>query len=202
MGTGGERYGAGRPGWRRKCEQTYSLDIRRLHQRQRLEPHLTYSWAWSRGGERSGEIAVYVNDQGNGLTLRYQWTPYGYEARSIACIASIVRTRCNYGGFRPWFVCPDCGRRCAVLYGVSRHGNFACRVCQRLVYSSEAESPLDRLWRKQRKIESRLIEGEIKPKAMRWRTYERLIDRINEIEEEKDAHFLIRLMPMLRRSGI
>jgi len=46
---------------------------------------------------------------------------------------------------RAWFQCPDCGRRCAVLFGVSRRGNFACRTCQRLAYSSETESPLGHL---------------------------------------------------------
>ncbi len=25
-------------------------------------------------------------------------------------------TACNYGGERPWWLCPECGRRCAVLY--------------------------------------------------------------------------------------
>jgi hypothetical protein len=28
----------------------------------------------------------------------------------------LVRTACQLGGSRPWLVCPDCGRRCGVLY--------------------------------------------------------------------------------------
>ena len=40
----------------------------------------------------------------------------------------IVRTVCNLGGSRAWFICPavGCGRRVAILYG---GGIFACRHC-------------------------------------------------------------------------
>jgi len=89
-----------------------------------------------------------------------------------------------------------------VLYGVSRYGNFACRVCERLAHASEAESPLDRLWRKQRKIEARLVDGEFRPTGMRERTYEALIDRINEIEEQKDVCFFAQLAPRMLRYGM
>ena len=43
-------------------------------------------------------------------------------------------TACTFGGTRPWFSCPGCGRRCAILYPVA--GRFRCRVCQRLAYAS------------------------------------------------------------------
>jgi hypothetical protein len=52
---------------------------------------------------------------------------------------------------------------------------------------SESLDTLDRLWRKQGKLEARLgPEGE-KPKRMRWRTYERLLDKIDKVEVAKDA---------------
>src|SRR5215831_1881502 len=55
MGKGGSRFGAGRPGWRRKCEYLLALDVRVLARRWRLARGLSYSWAWSRGGEPAGE---------------------------------------------------------------------------------------------------------------------------------------------------
>lgn len=39
-------------------------------------------------------------------------------------------------GYRPWFVCPQCERRCAILYG-SAH---VCRLCAGVAYPSEYES--------------------------------------------------------------
>jgi hypothetical protein len=61
----------------------------------------------------------------------------------------------------------------------------------RLAYTSEAESPLDRAWRKQRKLEARLDENRtLKPKGMHWRTFNALCDRITAVEEEKDAAFV------------
>lgn len=54
----------------------------------------------------------------------------------------ITRTSCHLGGSRPWFICPTCGRRCAILYPVS------CRKCLRLYYTSEHRSVADRLLRK------------------------------------------------------
>ncbi len=46
-------------------------------------------------------------------------------------------TPCNYGGSRPWFMCPGegCGRRVAILYGPTLP--LLCRLCRNLVYESQ-----------------------------------------------------------------
>lgn len=56
----------------------------------------------------------------------------------------IERTRCNYGGTRPWFLCPACGDRRAVLYTLSGGGFFGCQRCLRLLYLSECEDTFER----------------------------------------------------------
>ncbi len=48
-------------------------------------------------------------------------------------------TPCNYGGKRWWFLCPDCGRRCRILYLPSNQVYFSCRVCHNLSYESQQE---------------------------------------------------------------
>ena len=75
MGTGGSRYGAGRPGWRRKCEHLLALDVRFLARRERLVPDQYFSWQWSRGGERVGNIAIHT--AADHVRLNYIWTPHG-----------------------------------------------------------------------------------------------------------------------------
>lgn len=47
----------------------------------------------------------------------------------------LTKTKCNLGGHRCWFVCPDCGERVGVLYTTSFR-SFACRKCMNLTYES------------------------------------------------------------------
>lgn len=46
----------------------------------------------------------------------------------------VVSTKCNYGGLRKWFVCPQCGRRVGALYRKPLLTKFLCRHCQNLTY--------------------------------------------------------------------
>jgi hypothetical protein len=89
-------------------------------------------------------------------------------------------TPCNYGGSRPWFLCPQrgCGRRVAILYVGS---TLACRHCRQLAYDSQQDSGFRRLVRRARAIRLKLggspslmdpFPG--KPNGMHWRTYRRL----------------------------
>ena len=86
-------------------------------------------------------------------------------------------TRPQFGGRRPWFLCPLCIRRVALLY--LRGERWACRVCCDLAYRSELESKGYRGQMKARKIRMRLggnrsgIEFPDKPRGMHWRRYER-----------------------------
>ncbi len=91
---------------------------------------------------------------------------------------------CHYGGRRPWFLCPQCCRRCAILYQSA--GDFHCRCCTDLVYPTQHERAADRGLRKEQEIRIRLGgSGSTfepfppKPKRMRWVTYHRLWRRSN-----------------------
>src|SRR6516162_2464214 len=149
MGTGGTRYGAGRPGWRRKCEQMLALDIRKLRRRGYLRSGSHFNWRWSLQGEPCGNIGVLVSD--TAATLSYTRTSHDEKPIQYKYDATLERTACQFGGDRVWFRCPRCYRRCAVIFGLARDGRFGCRKCLRLAYSSEAEDPVQRCWRAQRK---------------------------------------------------
>jgi hypothetical protein len=62
---------------------------------------------------------------------------------------ALTETPCHYGGSRKWFICPDCRRRCGVLY-VGR--SIACRNCHGLTYASQYEAPRERMRRQLLKI--------------------------------------------------
>ena len=97
----------------------------------------------------------------------------------------IVTTPCHFGGVRRWFLCPCCGRRCAVLYE-----DYCCRLCINGRYRLELLSPLDRKILKARRLRRQLgeriphptapIPG--KPVGMRWHKYLRIHAEISSLE--------------------
>jgi hypothetical protein len=120
--------------------------------RRYLRPGRSFSWSWNRGGEPTGSIGVRVHDA-HSLVLQYMIGEEGARRDGSQTIAPAY-TACHYGNQRPWFVCPRCQRRAGLLF--MRWGRFACRHCQRVAYSSQAEDVMDRTWRQQSKIEARL----------------------------------------------
>ena len=129
MSTGGMRAGAGRPGWKRKAEQSLAFDVRQVARKGLLRPG-AFAWQWtSNYGEKVGSVGVRVVDDAQRMILTYQWTPHGNEPRTVECSFLINCTPCNYGGSRPWLLCPSCGRRCAVVYFGAPGGRYACRRC-------------------------------------------------------------------------
>ena len=96
---------------------------------------------------------------------------YGNQNQTIG----LTKTRCHYGGFRSWFICPGCFRRVAVVY---LSVDVRCRRCHGLIYNSERESAQDRRFRKADKIRRRLgwrpgiaNPDRSKPKGMHWKTF-------------------------------
>lgn len=97
----------------------------------------------------------------------------------------IVTTPCNFGGERRWFLCPICKKRRAIL-----RSGLRCNKCSGGRYRSELQAPVDRLSAKARRLRRRLGQQEPnptfpippKPHRMRWHTYVRIRDEINQLE--------------------
>lgn len=204
MPKGGWRWNAGRPGWKRKAEQSLRLDVRDLQRCGRLKPGTAFSWHWSYGDEPAGSIGIGV--EAGRVVLRYVWTPQGGAATPIECPIPLIETPCHYGGTRLWFACPCCGRRCAVVYFGGRV--YACRKCLNVAYASQSEDQTNRLWRKQRKIERKLSGGAgewnrwQKPKGMHQATFDRLREQVYECEAARDeilCQYATRIFPHLRK---
>ena len=185
MGTGGMRYGAGRPSYKVKAEQLQRVDIGRWHRGGYLRAGCSFTWSWHRGDEPTGSIGVLVRGA-DSLALQYMMGNDD-ERRDGSQTIQLTRTACNYGNSRPWFACPVCQRRAGVLY--MRAGRFACRYCQRVAYTSQSSDLLDRMWRKQSKIEERLAAHWQRPKGMRLCTYERIIETLENCEERRAIAF-------------
>ena len=86
--------------------------------------------------QRSFQIAdvemVLVKDPQHG-DWYLKMTKYGPKNQCNAI--TLVRTKCNYGGYREWLECPRCKKRAGVLY--LHEDDFACRKCLDLRYWSQ-----------------------------------------------------------------
>ena len=156
------------------------------HRRGLLAGGGSFGWHWHLDGERTGSIGVRVLG-GDAVSLDYMIGD-GQDKRDASQHVRLTRTTCHYGGARLWFACPVCQHRVGVLF--LRSGRFACRTCQRVAYASQSCDALDRMWRKQSKLEARLDEHWARPKGMHHNTYERLIDALENCEYRRNVAFV------------
>ncbi len=189
--------GAGSGNWYRFDKKTttgecHSVDVRDLHREGLLASGRSFTLRWSRAERETGSIrgAVIGEEEPERviLTYRHRASPGG-EWGEVREPVPLAGTACNFGGERPWFVCPGagCGRRVAVLYGPGRY--FLCRHCYDLVYESQRESSMYRALRRAQAIRERLggsanmmAPFPEKPKGMHHETYDRFFWEHHEAE--------------------
>ncbi|UVE16816.1 hypothetical protein NVV93_14600 [Pseudomonas sp. LS44] len=168
-------------------EDYRALDVRWLHRRGALLSGYSCSLEWKRRGVVVASIGIRTESP-TCIRLRYQAKVRGKpEPRDYP--VPITWTPCHLGGERPWFLCPSCGRRVAKLYGGSE---FACRHCWRLNYASQQANKRDRASDQSFKLRDALgcDEGFLftpaefipKPKGMHWRTFERKIEQLKQVD--------------------
>ena len=142
--------GSGRRSNRRTTDSMQALDVRQLRREGHTPP---------------GTQALFLRTKQQGHASARQAIFLDWTARAKARP-------------KPWFLCPVCGRRAAILYlGAA----LACRRCHGLAYQSQRDGDRDRLRAKAEALRTRLgwepgilnPEGG-RPKRMRRITFERL----------------------------
>jgi hypothetical protein len=194
--------GEGSGNWYRFDKKTttgecQSVDVRYLHRNGHLKSGHHFSLRWSRAGRETGSIRGVVSGDGRPdqvtLLYRHRRGPGG-EWEDVQEPVRLSWTACNFGGERPWFICPGagCNRRVAILYGPGRY--FLCRHCYDLVYESQRENGMSRALRRAQAIRERLGGSANmtepfpeKPKGMHSSTYEWLWWEHYEAEMEQLA---------------
>lgn len=159
------------------CEDYRSIDIAGFARKNLLRPGVTGIWQWHSEGQVTAYINFEVVDNGC-MTLDYRIRPYGGEWEDVSQTVLLCYTPMHYGGERPWFMCPNCDRRCRKLYGGSQ---FYCRKCHGLSYQSQRARPEDHLLDRAQALRLRLggsanmmEQFPARPRGMHRRTYERL----------------------------
>ena len=172
-----------------------ALDVRKLHRDGILQPGQSGRLQWSRNGEPFAWVEFCVDWDSLRLIYRQSrndgpWTSHDYSV-------SIERTQCHYGGERPWFRCPGCRRRVAILYSGDI---FACRNCNSLNYDSQHEQPYQRALTRVQSIRVRLgghpAIGPFpdKPRRMHWRTYCCYCSQAKRAQSASHPNWLARML--------
>ena len=109
---------------------------------------------------------------------------YSHRNKSYNYNVELLKTKCNYGGYRYWFACPKCSRRVGVLYCA---GLYVCRHCIGANYQTQLMQPWQRPDARIQAIRKRLgwrySMYQSKPKGMHRATHKRLFMEYIEIED-------------------
>jgi hypothetical protein len=191
-----------------RTEDCLSLDVRNWQRDGWLETGLCFTTSWWRRYRKDSSVGVRVlGDAGAGraytVELSYSWGLDGRE-EDISYPISLSWTPCNFGGSRPWFVCPgvvngvSCERRVAKVYLKGRY--FLCRHCHNLTYSSQQEARRQAALRRCERIRQKLggtanitLPFPKKPKGMHLKTCLRLLGEYEKAYEEYSQEMAMHL---------
>jgi len=169
-------------------EDVQSIDIRWLKRNGFLNTHGVGILTWTSYGKTTASIRYTMAD--DRMTLNYSGNdnPFNYSVMFDI-------TPCHLGGYRKWFKCPSCTRRCAVVY--LSNLAFKCRKCARLPYLSTLQSDIERMIKQKHKLGYRIFEGYDgegfwKKKHMQQKTFERLLKRYDALDQEIDRQVYLR----------
>jgi hypothetical protein len=167
-----------------KCHEFHSIDLAWLRRKKLLNVGHWSSINWSRGGLPTGSIRMACLP--DAIRLIYRHRRGEGEWHDVNELVPLIETVTAFGGKRQWFQCISCRRRCRILYGGAY---FRCRRCHNLKYETQYEPPFARAATRALKIRERLGgKGGIddcfpdKPKAMHWRTYDRLAAEVERLQ--------------------
>jgi hypothetical protein len=147
------------------------------------------SWSNSHRGEiASGAITADMTNPSHG------WFRIAIGG-SVQQITLVSRPR-HLGGRQWFFLCPVSGGLASVLWKPPGASKFCSRQAwgRQVAYRSQFQNASDRAYSGKQRIKARLIgdldpeEWELppKPKWMRWKTYNRYVDRFDDYEERLD----------------
>lgn len=171
-------------------------------------------WQW----DEDTTIRMYLEKDGaadyvDALRFVYTTRPNTDDATEYEYRVQIEYTEPNFGGVRPWFLCPECRERRRKLYLPPRAELFACRECYDLGYQSSRSSgnDLERAEQRYRKAfakadaESRQPHPNNmpftpeRPKGMHHDTFEDLCDEVKAARDEWHEQMRQREQELLER---
>lgn len=115
---------------RKTVEESLSVDISWLKNGVFRPGHITQI-KWTKG---MSTYSINVRMAGALALFSYQARMAHGEFAVRNVKVRLNKMGCHLGGYRGWFACPKCSRRCRILYFDT--GKPICRVCANLTYNS------------------------------------------------------------------
>ncbi len=202
-------FGSGREVTRLCTYECVRVDIRVLAREGALTSTGTFQgggMVFSGRGLHLGTIRWTVTkDDHPACSIRFE--PRSPSYRTTVQSFPIVFTSCTYGGQRPWFQCPWCDRRAAIVYLAA--GGFSCRRCAELPYRSQRQTEYDRaldrrdVWRAKFGAPPGFAPFvPVKPPRQHWRTFVADVRRLRDAEQRVGELFVRDSIPLLERLGV
>ncbi len=158
--------------------------------------HVQGSWVWRRDGEVTASIIYWITRQGpQEAILRLSYTRDG---EAIAYDIRLVAEACRFGGLRWFAICPATWRKVSKLYLPPGAKRFLARKAWKLAYASQHVAPgFERLCDRRNRLLFRKLKSDdpdfpLKPKGMRWSTYERHLDKLDHLNAAMDVALIQR----------
>jgi hypothetical protein len=202
-------WGSGRHGGQPTADMSKRIDIAWMIRTGKAVPGEWVSgtlW-WNCRGEPAGSIS-YSADMRDPFNSELRLTYHrdsGDEREHVEQRVRLVFTEPNYGGRRWWMICPYKGNRVGKLYLPNWGDRFAGRKAWRLAYNSQRvahrDRPFEKLFRLQRKLgcEQGWDSWIRKPKGMWQRTFDRHLERYEELDAECGAEMAMLVLRLGRR---
>jgi hypothetical protein len=160
---------------KRTADSCFSLDVNWLKQKGYFKEGRTTESTCTQRFRNSGRyLETHIIASEDELILKYK-----LNNENVSYQIEIDYSDCNYGGSRPWFVCPNtrCNKRVGKLFLDGRY--YLCRHCHNLSYETQNISEADRLVEKAQKIRMRFGAESLattdpfppRPKGMHYKTY-------------------------------
>jgi len=111
-------------------EESLRVNIKQFSQYFKKE-HIVYtSLKWKSGSF----LRLLIDGKNKTINLKYSIKnkPFDYDLR-------IEKKYINNGGYKYYFICPQCHKNVSVIYKAPSYNYFKCRKCSDLIYRQQKE---------------------------------------------------------------
>jgi hypothetical protein len=170
------------------CQDVPSISVTYLRRRGLLSAGQQTVLHWNCGGRLIASANVTLKS--TNMSVTFEIANGDAPPARLQQHVAFAWSATNFHGRRQWLACPHCGRRVGVLYAAPY---FRCRRCHGLTYQSQRQPYSQRAADQADKLKRRVAGPGVtsnsddfppKPKRMRWRTYDALRERHEQLTDQ------------------